>query len=204
MGALWRKLPITYLMFLIGTIAISGFPPFAGFYSKDLVLESAFISDGRFSNLAYLVGSFVAMLTAFYSFRLFFMVFHGPNNQEHPNDKLVKIDNVVFLPLVVLVVGSIISGYYVYSQFSIAYNLDIFAGDIVINNSEKYFHDLHNVPLFFKYLPLILSIIGSFIAFVIYFLGRNSIAQSFVKGSPNLYKFSKTNGILMIYITKLL
>jgi NADH-quinone oxidoreductase subunit L len=191
MGALWRKLPITYLMFLIGTIAISGFPPFAGFYSKDLVLESAFISEGRFSNLAYMIGSFVAMLTAFYSFRLFFIVFHGPNNQEHPNEKLVKIDNVVFLPLVILVVGSVISGYFVYHNFDIAYSLNIFAGEIVINNNEKYFEDLHHVPLFFKYLPLILSAIGTIIAFIIYFLGRTNIAKSFVSNSPVLYKFLK-------------
>ena len=63
--------------------------------------------------------------------------------------------------------------------------------DIVIYNSENISMISHNVPLFFKYLPLILSIIGSFIAFVIYFLGRNSIAQSFVKGSPKFYKFLK-------------
>ena len=168
MGGLWKKLPITYLMFLIGTIAISGIPPFAGFYSKDMILESAYISDGRFANSAYIVGSFVAMLTAFYSFRLLFIVFHGNNNQDHPNDPLVKIDTIVFIPLLLLALGSIISGYYIYHNFDISYNLEIFQ-NIVINNQDKYFEKLHHVPTFFKYLPLFLSLVGVTAAFIIYF-----------------------------------
>ncbi|MBT4922317.1 MAG: NADH-quinone oxidoreductase subunit L [Rickettsiales bacterium] len=189
MGALWKKLPITYLMFLVGTIAISGIPPFAGFFSKELILESAYISDGRFSNFAYVIGSFVAMLTAFYSFRLFFVVFHGDNNQEHPNDPLVKINNIVFIPLLILVLGSIFSGYFVYHNFDIAYNLEAFAGNIVMNESDEYFEKLHHIPAFFKLLPLILSFVGALAAFVIYFMRRDSVVKSFISGSPRIYKF---------------
>jgi NADH-quinone oxidoreductase subunit L len=189
MGALWKKLPITYLMFLVGTIAISGIPPFSGFYSKELILESAYISDGRFSNFAYIIGSCAAMLTAFYSFRLLFVIFHGDNNQEHPDEPLVRIDNIVFIPLLILAIGSIVGGYFVYHNFEIAYNLEVFAGNIVMNDSAQYFDNLHHIPGFFKFLPLALSLLGMAAAFVVYFMRCTHIAKTVIEGSPRIYKF---------------
>ena len=186
MGGLWKKLPITYLMVWIGTLAITGFPPFAGYFSKDLILESAYISDGKYSTLAYSLGCFAALLTSFYSFRLLFMVFHGEGDKKV---KIVKINNVVLLPLMILVIGSVVSGYIIYNNLHIGHDLKVFNDSIYMVNSEIYFEKLHQVPIFYKYLPLALSLIGFFIALLIYFFGKKNIAKNFADKMPFLYKF---------------
>ena len=77
MGGLWKKIPFTFVMMWIGSLALAGFPPFAGFYSKDAILEAAFMSHTEFGKLAFYLGITAAFLTAFYSWRLLsvFMVF---------------------------------------------------------------------------------------------------------------------------------
>ena len=77
MGGLWRKMPITYVTFLIGTLALCAIPPFAGFYSKDTIIEVAKLSQIPGSGYAYFCVAAGAMVTALYSFRAFFMTFHG-------------------------------------------------------------------------------------------------------------------------------
>ncbi len=83
MGGLWKKIPITYAMFWIGSLALAGFPPFAGFYSKDAILEAAFMSHSAFGKFAYGMGIVAAFLTAFYSWRLLFLTFHGKTRADH-------------------------------------------------------------------------------------------------------------------------
>ncbi|MFM7703122.1 MAG: NADH-quinone oxidoreductase subunit L, partial [Alphaproteobacteria bacterium] len=70
MGGIWKKIPITYAMMWVGSLALAGFPPFAGFYSKDVILEAAYMSHSDFGKLAYILGIIAAFLTAFYSWRL--------------------------------------------------------------------------------------------------------------------------------------
>jgi NADH-quinone oxidoreductase subunit L len=77
MGGIWRKIPITYAMMWIGSLALAGMPFFAGYFSKDLILEAAYASHGPFAGYAFWLGIFAAIMTAFYSWRLLFMTFHG-------------------------------------------------------------------------------------------------------------------------------
>jgi NADH-quinone oxidoreductase subunit L len=109
MGDLRKKMPTTFLTFLVGALALSGVPPFSGFYSKDSILAQALMRHDFEGYLLFTVGVFVAGLTTFYTFRLFFVVFLGKEKSElasHAHES----PSVMTLPLVVLAVFSIIGG----------------------------------------------------------------------------------------------
>jgi NADH-quinone oxidoreductase subunit L len=115
MGGLWKYMPITYVTFLIGGLALCAFPPFAGFYSKDTIIEAAHLSKIPGAHYAYycvLIGAFV---TALYTFRAFFMTFHGNMRMdEHTKSHLKESPWVVWFPLVMLAIPSAILGYIMY------------------------------------------------------------------------------------------
>lgn len=115
MGGLWRKMPITYVTFLIGCLALCAIPPFAGFFSKDTVIEAAKLSSIPGSSYAYFCVSVGAMVTALYTFRSFFMTFHGkPRMDDHTLSHVHESPWVVWLPLVLLAIPSVIVGYILY------------------------------------------------------------------------------------------
>lgn len=115
MGGLWKKMPITYVTFLIGNLALCAIPPFAGFYSKDTIIEVAQLSQIPGSSYAYFCVAAGAMITALYSFRAFFMTFHGkPRMDDHTFAHVHESAWVVWLPLVILAIPSIILGYLLY------------------------------------------------------------------------------------------
>ena len=115
MGGLWRKMPITYVTFLIGSLALCAIPPFAGFYSKDTIIEAAKLSEIPGSAYAYFCVVAGAMVTAIYSFRALFMTFHGkPRMDEHTLHHVHESPWVVWLPLVLLAIPSIMIGYVLY------------------------------------------------------------------------------------------
>lgn len=115
MGGLWNKMPITYVTFVIGSLALCAFPPFAGFYSKDTIIEAAQLSQIPGSSYAYFCVALGAMVTALYTFRSLFMTFHGtPRMDEHTLSHLHESPWVVWLPLVILAIPSVILGYILY------------------------------------------------------------------------------------------
>ncbi|HAT5938585.1 TPA: NADH-quinone oxidoreductase subunit L [Legionella pneumophila] len=115
MGGLWNKMPITYVTYVIGSLALCAFPPFAGFYSKDTIIEAAQLSQIPGISYAYFCVTAGAMVTALYTFRSLFMTFHGkPRMDEHTLSHLHESPWVVWLPLVLLAIPSIILGYVLY------------------------------------------------------------------------------------------
>lgn len=115
MGGLWKKMPITYVTFFIGTLALCAIPPFAGFFSKDTIIEAAKLSDIPGSHYAYYCVLLGALVTAVYSFRALFMTFHGkPRMDQHTLDHVHESPWVVWLPLVILAIPSAIIGYLLY------------------------------------------------------------------------------------------
>ena len=86
MGGLWRMIPITYVLMWIGSLALAGIRPFAGYYSKDMILEAAWASGTGVGLYAFWLGIFTAFLTAFYSWRLIFLTFHGTPRADHDDD----------------------------------------------------------------------------------------------------------------------
>lgn len=119
MGGVAKLIPLTYIMMWIGSLALAGLPPFAGYYSKDLILESAWASGHWYGHFAYWVGIAAAVMTAFYSWRLLIMTFHGkPRADHHVMDHVHESPAVMTVPLVVLAVGALFSGAIFYGGFA--------------------------------------------------------------------------------------
>lgn len=118
MGGIWRKIPMTYVMMWIGSLALAGVPFFAGYYSKDIILEAAFAADSWQGMLAYALGIAAAIMTAFYSWRLLFMTFHGkPRASKKVMDHVHESPPVMMGPLVILATGALFAGAFFYAPF---------------------------------------------------------------------------------------
>ena len=118
MGGLHEKLPVTYALMFVGSLALVGIWPFAGFYSKDIILEAAWADHSWFGNYAYIAGIATAIMTAFYSWRLLFMTFHGTSRTradvlKHAHDAPTAMK----IPLLVLSTGAILIGGMFYGAF---------------------------------------------------------------------------------------
>ena len=112
MGGVWKRLPLTYFLMLIGTLALTGFPFLSGFYSKDAIIEFAFLHNSTIGYMAATIGVFTALLTAVYSWRLIFKTFHGDyNNKNIQIEKIHESPYVMTLPLIILSIGAIFAGY---------------------------------------------------------------------------------------------
>jgi NADH-quinone oxidoreductase subunit L len=163
MGGIARKIPFTYLMMWIGSLAIAGIFPFAGYYSKDIILESAYASG---SNFAFWLGSFAAFCTAFYSWRLIIKCFHG---RARANDEVMhhvhESPLSMTIPLAILAIGSILAGF-------VASDLLHIMDEKFWNGSIVNLHplDIESVPIWVKNLPLILGISGIICAYLTYMI----------------------------------
>jgi NADH-quinone oxidoreductase subunit L len=112
MGGVWKKIPYTWCLMLIGTLALTGFPFLSGFYSKDAIIEFAYFKNSSIGYYAMTVGIFTAFLTAIYSWRLFFKTFHGKyNNSDLPIEKTHESPLVMLIPLIFLALGALFAGY---------------------------------------------------------------------------------------------
>ena len=112
MGGLRKKMPITYWTSLVGTLALIGFPGFAGFYSKDMIIEAVHFSQLPFSDWVYVAVVIGVFITAFYSLRMFFLVFHGESRMDEHTASHVKESSIsITLPLVALAIPSALIGY---------------------------------------------------------------------------------------------
>ncbi|GMQ75524.1 MAG: NADH-quinone oxidoreductase subunit L [Gammaproteobacteria bacterium] len=113
MGGLWKYMPITWLTSLIGTLALVGFPGFSGFFSKDAIIEAASLSNLPGAGVVYLMVLGSVLITSLYSFRLFFLVFHGKERMDaHTREHVHETPAVVTVPLMVLAIGSVIIGWF--------------------------------------------------------------------------------------------
>ena len=111
MGGLWRYMPITWFTFLLGTLALIGTPGFAGFYSKDSILEAVHFSQIPGAGIAYWMVLLGVFVTSFYSFRLYFLVFHGRERMDHhTREHLHETPAVVTVPLILLAIPSVVIG----------------------------------------------------------------------------------------------
>lgn len=118
MGGLRKKIPATYVLMWIGSLALCGIPFFAGYYSKDIILEAAFADHSWFGDFAFWMGIGAAVMTAFYSGRLIFMTFHSaPRMDKKVFDHAHESPPVILTPLILLAVGAVFSGFVFYEDF---------------------------------------------------------------------------------------
>ena len=192
MGGLRRILPFTYVMFLIGSLSLMGFPFLTGFYSKDMILEIAFASFNETGHFAYWLGTVAAFFTAFYSTRLLYFAFLSETN-AHKNviRNAHDVPLEMGLPLGLLAFGSIFIGYLSKDMF-VGLGSNFWKNSIYINPINNQIIDAEFLPTFFKLLPVILSFTGLFSAFYLYFFQFKFFYQ--IKTSPlGLYFYNFLN-----------
>ncbi len=169
MGGLGRLIPITYAVMFIGSLALAGIPPFAGFFSKDVILESAYASGTEVGQYAFVLGTFAAFLTAFYSWRLLFLTFHGPSRADHDTLHHVhESPNVMLVPLYVLAAGALIMGGLGQHWFVGEGAKEFWGNAILVLPRHAGIAGAEQVPLFVSILPLIAALIGILLAWYAY------------------------------------
>ncbi len=171
MGGTYKKLPVTYVMMWIGSLALAGVPFFAGYYSKDMILEVAFASNSFIGKFSFACGSLAAILTAFYSWRLIFLTFHGDFKGSKSDFLNIHESPVsMLLPLFCLAIGAVLSGWFFVELF-VGKNWDIFWNhSIFILAGNDSLINAHFVPKWVKLFPIFLSIFGISIATIFYVL----------------------------------
>ena len=189
MGGIWKKIPLTYSMMWIGSLALAGVFPFAGFYSKDAVLEAAYAAHGAFSGYAFWCGIAAAFLTAFYSWRLIILTFHGtPRADARTMDHVHESPASMTVPLMLLAAGAVLAGF-VFNAQLVGEQWQAFWGAAIHNGPANHvLHDMHNVATWVKLLPAIVGIAGIALAYALY-MGAPHIPGQLATQFAGLYRF---------------
>ena len=187
MGGVWKKLPYTYTLMIIGTLALTGFPLLSGFYSKDAIIEFAYLRGNTTGYYAASIGIFTAFLTSIYSWRLIFKTFHGNyNNKNIKIEETQESSLVMLIPLMFLAIGAISAGFIF---------KDIFIGNHGVV-SDYWSHSIffleplssEHPPSWIVYLTPLLVIISIPLSYYL-FVKNKKIIDEIIKGNKPLYKF---------------
>jgi len=169
MGGIWSKVKVTYAVMWIGTLALIGFPGFAGFFSKDAVLEAAWASHADFHYYAFWMGEIAAVLTAFYSGRVIWLTFHGePRADEHVMHHVHESPPVMLVPLLVLAAGAVLSGWLGLAM--IDPEGGFWAGAIFHGEHNHVLHEMHEVPQLVKLAPVFAMALGLGLSYYVYMM----------------------------------
>jgi NADH-quinone oxidoreductase subunit L len=186
MGGLRDKIPFTYWTMVIGTLALTGFPLTAGYFSKDAIIEAAFVSKNPMAFYGFACTLAAVALTAFYSWRLIFKTFHGkPHNRRHYK-AAHESPSVVLVPLGVLAAGSIFAGYPFKELFAGHATEEFFRESL--KQSGEIIDALHHVPLAIAWLPTLLMAVGFLLAWQFY-IRRPDIPVTFARQHDLVYRF---------------
>ncbi len=171
MGGIWKKIPQTYVLMWIGSLALAGVFPFAGYYSKDIILEAAYAAGGL-GGIAFWLGIVAAFLTAFYSWRLIIMAFHGkPRASEEVMHHIHESPKIMLIPLYLLALGALFSGFIGVRIFDIvAPDGEFWKSAIIVLENNNSLEKAHHIPELFKLLPSIVGLAGILTAYVLYML----------------------------------
>ncbi len=186
MGGVWKKLPYTYSLMIIGTLALTGFPFLSGFYSKDAIIEFAYLRGNTTGYYAAGIGIFTAFLTSIYSWRLIFKTFHGEyNNKEIKIDETHESPIVMLIPLVLLSVGAIFAGF-LFKELFIGYEgLNNFWRDSIFFLKPL---STDHPPLWFLLLTPTLVILSIPLAYYLFLKNRN-LPERLASINKPLYQF---------------
>ena len=185
MGGVWKKIPYTYALMIIGTLALTGFPFLSGYYSKDAIIEFAYLKGSTIGYYAAAVGVITAMLTAIYSWRLIFKTFHGKyNNKENNLSSIHESPLIMLLPSCLLAIGAILAGFLFKEMFIGHDNSEFWSNSILFLEAFERSHPptwlLITTPL-----TVILIIPISYYLFV----ENEKILKNFVLKNQFLYNF---------------
>jgi NADH-quinone oxidoreductase subunit L len=186
MGGLRTKIPFTYVMMVVGTLALTGFPLTAGYFSKDAIIEAAHASHNSAALYAYLMTLIAAGLTAFYSWRLVLKTFHGRPHDEAHFEAAHESPRSMLIPLFVLAVGSILAGLPFYQIFVGAGVEDFFRDSLKLN--PEILEEMHHTDAVISALPTVAMALGFAVAWLFY-IRRPDIPVELARQQELLYKF---------------
>ncbi len=174
MGGVRKKLPFTYIFMLIGTLALTGFPFLSGFYSKDAIIEFAYLSNSTLGNYTVIIGIFTAFLTSIYSWRLFFRIFHGSyNNKKTPINETNESPLTMLVPLFFLGVGALFAGFLFKETFIGHHNNDFWQTSIFFIDEIKHDH----IPLWLLLITPTIVVVAIPLSFYYYILNTKTLEE---------------------------
>jgi NADH-quinone oxidoreductase subunit L len=186
MGGLKDKIPFTYIVMVIGTLALTGFPLTAGYFSKDAIIESAFASHNPLAFYGFLMTVIAAGLTSFYSWRLIFKTFHGePHDQEH-YEAAHEAPLWMLIPIGILAAGSLLAGF-PFKELFAGHGVEEFFRESVKMNPHI-IEDMHEIPYWVGWLPFVMMAVGAVVAYVFY-IRRPYIPVELARQHQMLYQF---------------
>ncbi|HEV8014361.1 MAG TPA: NADH-quinone oxidoreductase subunit L [Stellaceae bacterium] len=169
MGGIRYLVPYTYILMWIGSLSLAGIWPFAGYYSKDTILEASYAAGTGVGLYAYWLGVAVAFITAFYSFRLIFMTFHGKSRADHEvMHHAHESPPVMLWPLVVLAIGAVVAGFLGYNLFVGEGRINFWRDAILVLPAHDALAHTEELPFWVGKLPLAFGLLGICTAWVAY------------------------------------
>ena len=188
MGGLKDKIPFTYWTMVIGTLALTGFPLTAGYFSKDAIIEAAYVSTNPMALYAFGMTVIAAALTAFYSWRLIFMTFHGSPHDRHHYEEARESPIVMLIPLGFLAAGAIFAGYPFKELFVGPGVAEFFRDSLKFGPTNHILEDMHHIPYLASIAPTVMMAIGFVIAWEFY-IRRPELPAELARQQEPLYKF---------------
>jgi NADH-quinone oxidoreductase subunit L len=188
MGGLRTKIPVTYWTMVVGTLALTGFPLFAGYFSKDAVIEAAYVGKNPAALYAYMMTLGAAGLTSFYSWRLIFKTFHGhPHDQSHW-EAAVESPPTMLIPMFALAVGSVLAGFPFLSIFTGHGVEDFFRESLKFGDGNTVLEDSEHVSAIVSALPTVMMAIGFGVAWMFY-IRRPDLPEALARQQEPAYQF---------------
>jgi NADH-quinone oxidoreductase subunit L len=188
MGGLWRKIPLTYATMLIGTLALTGFPLTAGFFSKDAIIEADDVVKGTMASYGFIMTVGAAALTSFYSWRLIFKTFHGEPHDRHHYEGAHESSKTMLVPLVILAFGSIAAGWPALRLFTGHGAEEFFRNSLMFGPANTVLKDMEHLPLAITLAPTVMMIGGFLVAWQFY-IRRPDIPAALARDQAVLYRF---------------
>jgi NADH-quinone oxidoreductase subunit L len=188
MGGLKDRIPYTYIVMLIGTLALTGFPLTAGYFSKDAIIEAAFVGKNPMALYGFICTVTAALLTSFYSWRLIFKTFHGePHDRKHWREAH-ESPMVMLIPLGFLAAGSVLAGL-PFKEIFAGHGVEgFFRESLAFAKSNHVLEDMHHVPLYVGILPTAMMLLGFLVAWHFY-IRRPDIPVELARQHDWLYRF---------------
>ena len=186
MGGLKDKIPFTYVVMVVGTLALTGFPLTAGYFSKDAIIESAYASHIPFALYGFLMTVIAAGMTSFYSWRLIFKTFHGePHDLEH-YEAAHEAPLWMLIPIGILAAGSLLAGF-PFKELFAGHGVEEFFRDS-LKMHPHIIEDAEAIPGWIKYLPTLMMAAGWYLSYVFY-IRRPYLPVELARQQPLLYQF---------------
>jgi NADH-quinone oxidoreductase subunit L len=186
MGGLKDKIPYTYIVMVIGTLALTGFPLTAGYFSKDAIIESAYVSHNPFAFYGFLMTVIAAGLTSFYSWRLIFKTFHGePHDQEH-YEAAHESPIWMLIPIGILAAGSILAGF-PFKELFAGHGVEEFFRESV-KMHPGIIEEMHHIPQSIAFLPTVMMALG-FVVSWLFYIRRPYLPVELANQHQMLYRF---------------